>query len=129
MQIKALLEKRLFSPGLFSPGLFSPMGASPMRLAKARAFWFWVNAELIVYGATDPKATVTIQGQPIPLRPDGTFSVRMALPDGVQTIPVQATSPDRVERRTITPVVSRETHEQNEVQEPDGSSAATEPAR
>ena len=72
-----------------------------------------MRTELIVYGATEPKAAVTLQGQPIKLRPDGTFSVRMDLPDGAQTIPVQATSPDGVETRTITPIVTRETEERD----------------
>jgi hypothetical protein len=105
--LKALLERKMFSPGLFSPGLFSPV-----RIPKARGFWFWVDAELIVHGATDSKATVTLQGQPIKLRPDGTFSVRMALPEGTHTIPVEATSPDGVEVRTITPIVARRTEGQ-----------------
>lgn len=104
--MRGVLERQLFSGAVTSPGLFSP-GQS--QRAQARGFWFWVNAELIVYGATDPKATVTFQGQPIALRPDGTFSVRLALPDGTQTIPVSATSPDRHETCTITPMVTRET--------------------
>jgi hypothetical protein len=102
--LQALLERKLFSPGAMSPGLFSPA-----RIPKAREFWLWVNTELIVHGATDPKAAVTIQDQPIKLRADGTFSVRMALPDGTQTIPIQATSPDREETKAITPIVTRRT--------------------
>jgi hypothetical protein len=109
---KALMERRLFSPG-FSGSLFSPVKAQ-----KARGFWLWVDAELIVYGATDPKATVTIQGQPIKLRPDGTFSVRMALPDGTQTIPVEATAPDGLETRTLTPTVNRQTTGQSMTRAP-----------
>ena len=68
-----------------------------------------VNTELIVYGATEPDAKVTVQGQPITLRPDGTFSLRYALPDGKQVIPVEGTSSDEVETITITPIVSKET--------------------
>ncbi|MBI5198276.1 MAG: DUF4912 domain-containing protein [Nitrospirae bacterium] len=97
------------SPTGWSPGgwsLFSPVGLRP---EKERGFWFWVNTELIVYGATEPDAAVTFQGKPIALRPDGTFSLRFALPDGVQVMPVKAVSADKVEERTITPIVSRET--------------------
>jgi len=68
-----------------------------------------VNTELIVYGATEPDAKVTVQGKDIRLRPDGTFTLRFALPDGRQVIPVQATSADAAETRTITPVVTKET--------------------
>lgn len=76
---------------------------------KERGFWFVVNTELVVYGATQPGASVTIQEKPVSLRPDGTFSVRFALPDGEQVIPVTAQSPDGIEERTITPTVTRTT--------------------
>jgi hypothetical protein len=74
-----------------------------------RNFWLVVNAELIVYGATQPGADVSVQGQPIKLNKDGTFSLRFALPDGEQVIPVKAVSPDKVEERQITPIVTRKT--------------------
>ena len=41
---------------------------------RERGFWFNVNAELVVYGATEPDATVTLGGRAIRLRPDGSFS-------------------------------------------------------
>ena len=104
--LKEFVERKLFSPGLFSPGLFSPV-----KRPTARSFWLVVDTELIVHGATDPKASVTVQGQAVKLKPDGTFSVRMALPEDTQTIPVEATSPDHQETRTITPVVTRHTEE------------------
>jgi len=113
--LKALLERKLFSPGLFSPGLFSPMKVPP-----AKGFWLLVDTELIVHGATDPKATVTVQGEAVKLKPDGTFSARMALPDGTQTIPVEATSPDRQETRTVTPIVARWTEGQTSLRQEKG---------
>jgi hypothetical protein len=92
--------------GLFSSGVSS----SPVRKAiKERSFWMKVDCELIVYGATEPDAKVTVQGQPINLRPDGTFTLRYYLPDSRQVIPVKATSADKLEERTITPIVTRET--------------------
>jgi hypothetical protein len=92
--------------GLFSSGVSS----SPVRKeVKQRSFWMKVDCELIVYGATEPDAKVTVQGQPINLRPDGTFTLRYYLPDSKQVIPVKATSADKLEERTITPIVTRET--------------------
>jgi len=45
--------------------------ASPVKkLQKERKFWLWVDCELIVYGATEPDAKVTVQGRPIALRHD-----------------------------------------------------------
>jgi hypothetical protein len=56
------------------------------------AFWLNVNAELVIYGGTDPGASVTIGGRPISLRPDGTFSCRCSLPEGEHAVMVSALS-------------------------------------
>ena len=70
----------------------SPPGG--MGAPGRKPFWFSVNAELILYGATEPGAEVTIGGRPIQLRPDGTFSYRFALPDGEYQLPATATAAD-----------------------------------
>jgi hypothetical protein len=72
------------------------LGEAP---APAPGFWFNVNAELVIYGATTPEAMVTIGGRPIRLRSDGTFSYRFALPDGAYHLPVTAASPQGDVRR------------------------------
>ena len=102
------VKQVLFSGVLASPGITSV--TSPVKkIPLERKFWLWVDCELIVYGATEPDAKVTVQGKPINLRQDGTFTLRFALPDSKQVIPVKAVSSDRVEERTITPIVTRET--------------------
>ena len=63
-------------------------------MEKAKGFWFNVNAELIIYGATEPDAKVTLGGHEIKLRPDGSFSYRFALPDGNYDLPAVAVSAD-----------------------------------
>lgn len=85
------------------PSMFSPVRQ------KERKFWLVVNTELIVYGATEADAALTVQGHPIKLNSDGTFSLRFALPNGMQVIPVKAISNDKKEECTITPVVTKET--------------------
>lgn len=111
--------KHAMSSGILSsPGLTS-MG-SPVKLpikSKGRKFWLVVDCELIVYGATEPDAKVSVQGKLIKLRPDGTFTFRYALPDGKQVIPVKAESADEIEERIITPIVSRETKSSQVVKE------------
>jgi hypothetical protein len=62
-------------------------------------FWFNINAELIIYGATEPNATVTFAGKQITLRPDGSFRFRFALPDGQFELPVTAVSADGTDGR------------------------------
>lgn len=81
--------------GISSPGpelqaeVSSPFGG---ELPAQPQFWFNVNAELVIYGATEPDALVTIGNRPIRLRPDGTFSYRFALPDGAYDLPIVATA-------------------------------------
>jgi hypothetical protein len=102
------MKKALFSGILASPGITSA-GSPVKKKGKERKFWMVLDCELIVYGATEPDAKVTVQGKPIVLRPDGTFTMRYALPDGRQVIPVRGESNDGLEERTITPIVTRET--------------------
>ena len=82
----------------------SPFGGLPQR-----GFWFNVNAELIIYGATEPSAKVTLGGHEIKLRPDGSFSYRFALPDGKYDLPAVAVSPDNTEARAADLKFSRST--------------------
>ena len=99
--------RRRHEEALFS-GMLGSMGSGAM-VQRPRGFWFQVNTELILYGATEPDAQVTVQGRQIVLRPDGTFTLRFQLPDGIQEIPCVATSADAISKRTITPVVRRHT--------------------
>lgn len=98
------IKKGFFS----SPGIAS-MASPVKKMPAGKNFWLKLDTELIVYGATEPDAKVTVQNRPIKLRPDGTFSLRFALPDGKQIIPVAATSCDDAETKTITPIVTKET--------------------
>lgn len=86
------------APGMVT-GPSSPSGGEAGAEGTGRGFWFNVNVELIVYGATDPAATVTVGDRAIRLRPDGTFSYRFAFPDGQYGMPIRAVSPDGVEER------------------------------
>jgi hypothetical protein len=110
MELKRLMEERLM--GAISSGsgagVISSMG-SVVKKEKQRGFWFILDCELIVYGATEPDARVTLQGLEIKLRPDGTFSLRFALPDGNYVLDAHAHSADGIEERIIVPVVNRKT--------------------
>jgi hypothetical protein len=81
----------------------------------AKGFWFSVNSELIVYGATEPTAAVMIGGRPIRLRPDGSFSYRFALPDGQYELPVVAISADQTDGRAAELKFSRSTEYRGDV--------------
>ena len=103
--------------GAEGPGpeaLFSG-AAVPAVVPGGRGFWFNINAELIVYGATEPDATVIIEGRPIRLRPDGSFTLRFALPDGDYTLRAEAVSADGAEARAARLAFARRTAYQGTV--------------
>lgn len=87
-------------------------GAS-MPPIRPRKFWLVADAELIVYGATEPDATVTIGGRPIKLNPDGTFRFQMSFQDGVIDYPIMAVAADGEQTRSIHMKFTRETPERN----------------
>ncbi len=68
-----------------------------------------VEAELIVFGRSDPTATVTVSGRPVKLQPDGSFTVRLELPDRRQVLPVTAETRDGLRQRTTVIGVERNT--------------------
>jgi len=76
---------------------------------KQKKFWLVADCELILYGATEPDAFVTVSGRKVNLNPDGTFSMRFALPDGVVDLPVKAMSKDETDSREIDIKVTRAT--------------------
>ena len=81
--------------------------------ARQRSFWLVADAELIVYGATDPAARLTIGGEEVPLTPEGTFRIQVPFRDGQQLYPIEAVAADGVQKRNITLEFRRSTPEAN----------------
>jgi hypothetical protein len=88
------------------------MGASQPP-AHPRKFWLIADAELIVYGATEPDATVTIGDREIKLNPDGTFRFQMSFQDGLIDYPIKAVAVDGEQTRSIQMKFNRETPSRN----------------
>jgi hypothetical protein len=108
MELQELLEERLGRP-LGTP-METRFGDGAARaVSHARQLKFSVDAELLVFGVSNPDAHVTLEGEPVLLRPDGSFSIRMSLADRRQVIPVVASSSDGLEQRTIILAVERNT--------------------
>ena len=97
-QFRRPMKENMFGTGALPPG-------------KLKKFFFDIDAELVVYGRTDPGATVTMHNEPVKLRSDGsgTFSMRFSLPDCRQIIPAVATSADGMEEQTIVLAIERNT--------------------
>ena len=91
-------------------GMMSGVGFSASAVPiRPRQFWLVADAELIVYGATEPDATVTIGGRPIKLNPDGTFRFQMSFQDGLIDYPIMAVAADGEQMRSIHMKFERET--------------------
>jgi hypothetical protein len=110
--------------GLSSGGAFSDSGAGPWASGRSasgiggvaprqRSFWLVADAELIVYGATDPAARLSIGGEEVPLSADGTFRVQVPFRDGQQLYPIEAVAADGEQKRSITMEFRRSTPEDN----------------
>ncbi|MDD4955419.1 MAG: DUF4912 domain-containing protein [Candidatus Omnitrophica bacterium] len=77
------------------------------RHKEADKFFLEVWTELILYGRTEPDADVTVEGKKVNLKPDGTFSIRYALPIGDYQYKVVGVSKNKKHKVTKTPAVKR----------------------
>lgn len=100
----------LNTSGLTMSGIGSGGSVLPER---SRKFWLVADAELIVYGATEPDATLTIGDKVIPLNPDGTFRFHIAFPDGQIDYPIRAVAADGEQTRAVHLHFERATPERN----------------
>jgi hypothetical protein len=106
--LKEVLEERLHRP-IGSP-ISTQFGRGAAGApAKGSGFEFQVDTELIVHGITHPDAHVTLHGEPVKIRSDGTFAVRFNLPDRRHVLPMVASSGDGAQQRTIVLAVDRNT--------------------
>jgi hypothetical protein len=96
--------------GVGMSGVGFSASAAPVR---PRQFWLVADAELIVYGATEPDATVTIGGRQIKLNPDGTFRFQMSFQDGLIDYPIVGVAADGEQTRSIHMKFERETPSRN----------------
>ena len=108
-RLRLALEKHERGSGPLSGGLRLARVVAQEARAPSAGLPLSVRLELVVSGSTDPRAGVTIQGRPIVVRSDGSFSLRFELPDGEQAVPIRAVSSDGAISREIVPVVRRET--------------------
>jgi hypothetical protein len=74
-------------------------------------FSFKLDTELVVHGSTRPGAVLTVQGDPVELRDDGSFTIRVNQPEGRQVVTFTAVSPRGAERRMIVLGIERNTKE------------------
>jgi hypothetical protein len=114
------LPSSLPSESLASPGIHTWSSldssielSSPQGGARPPAFRLVVDAELTVYGSTQPGATLQMGDRPVPIEADGSFRFRWAFPDGIQVVPIKAISAETGEERTAELRFSRHTETAN----------------
>ena len=96
--------------GMSGIGMMSGAGFSASAPpCRPRQFWLVADAELIVYGATEPDAMVTIGGRPVQLNSDGTFRFQMSFQDGLIDFPIFAIAADGEQNRAVHLKFERET--------------------
>ena len=103
-ELKEVFEEKLRRP--MATSLFAQFSGPHSSTHDLK---FEVDAQMIIYGRTSSSAHVTLAGEPVKLEPDGTFAVRMPLPDRRQVLPIVAHSRDRCQQRTTILAVERNT--------------------
>ena len=87
----------------------SGLNDSGSGIVKNRSFWLVADSELIVYGATDPSAKLTIGGENVPLAADGTFRIQVPFRDGTQKYDIKAIDSSGNQEKSISLKFDRET--------------------
>ncbi len=80
----------------------SGLNESGSGIVKNKSFWLVADAELIVYGATDPSAKLTIGEEEVPLAADGTFRLQVPFRDGSQKYEIKAVDASGDQEKSIT---------------------------
>ncbi len=74
-----------------------------------RNFELDVDSEIVIKGKTEPNIQLTIKGEHIRLKEDGTFSIRYHLPERRHVFPIVAVSTDGIETQTVILAFERNT--------------------
>ncbi len=104
--LREVFEEKLSRP--MTRSALSRYGTSDIP-DKASIENFFVDAELLIFGKTHRSSEVTISGEPVKLRDDGSFTVRVGLPDKRQVFPVSSTSFDGTFTYTTVLAIERNT--------------------
>ncbi|MBL8892578.1 MAG: DUF4912 domain-containing protein [Planctomycetaceae bacterium] len=104
--LREVFEEKLSRP--MTRSALSRYGTSDIP-DRASVENFFVDAELLIYGKTHRSSEVSISGEPVKLRDDGSFTVRVGLPDKRQVFPVSSTSFDGTYTYTTVLAIERNT--------------------
>ncbi len=90
-------EYRIGDSNVWRIGEFNAQKSDALKLAytsqrsaqtgEGGEYRFNLEAEIVVHGITQPGSALTVHGEPVMLREDGSFSVKYSLPNGRHVIP------------------------------------------
>lgn len=123
-ELRELFQERLRRP--LGPPKVKPtaQGYSDTDSHK-KGFQLNVDAELAVFGSTEKGSYLSIQGEPVDVANDGSFHIRIEMPNRRQVIPIHAQSASGAEQQTVVLAVERNTR----LMEPVSTSEANETER
>ena len=63
----------------------------------------------MVFGSTEQGAYLSIQGEPVDVANDGSFRIRLEMPNRLQVIPIYGQSASGLEQQTVVLAIERNT--------------------
>ena len=123
-EVRELFKERLRRP-LGPPKINHTAHGHSGADSRKKSFQLDVDAELVVFGSTEKGAYLSIHGEPVEVAHDGSFQIRIEMPNRRQVIPIRGQSASGLEQQTVVLAVERNTR----LMEPVSTSEAEETER
>lgn len=107
-ELQQMMQEKLKRP-IGNPSLTQFGSGAEGSLRRMKNFHLDLDAEMVVYGTTHPLAVLTVAGEPVTIRSDGTFSARVPFPNNRQVLAATSRSRDGLDEQTIVLAVERNT--------------------
>jgi len=108
VELQQMMQEKLKRP-VGTPAMSQFGSGAEGSLKRSKNFHFTLDAEMVVFGSTPANAYVTLNGEPIKIRSDGTYSARVPLPNNRQVMAATSKSRDGLDEQTIVIAVERNT--------------------
>jgi uncharacterized protein len=107
-ELQQMMQEKLKRP-IGNPSLTQFGSGAEGSLRRMKNFHLELDAEMVVFGTTHPLAVLTVGGEPVQIRSDGSFSARVPFPNNRQVLAATSKSRDGLDEQTIVLAVERNT--------------------
>jgi len=107
-EVRKLFQERLRQP-LGPPKTTNMTHNEVNTYSEKKGFPMEVDAELVIFGTTEKGSHLSIKGEPIDIASDGSFRIRLEMPNRRQVIPIYGQSASGLEQQTVVLAVERNT--------------------